>query len=39
MAKRTRTCLMTDALRLFLIEDDPDMALLIRKSLERAAIR
>ena len=26
---------MTDALRLFLIEDDPDMALLIRKSLER----
>jgi PAS domain S-box-containing protein len=27
---------MTDALRLFLIEDDPDMALLVRKSLERA---
>ncbi len=26
---------MTDVLRLFLIEDDPDMALLIRKSLER----
>ena len=26
---------MSDALRLFLIEDDPDMALLIRKSLER----
>jgi len=25
---------MTDALRLFLIEDDPDMALLVRKSLE-----
>lgn len=27
---------MTDALRLFLIEDDDDVALLIRKSLERA---
>jgi PAS domain S-box-containing protein len=26
---------MTDELRLFLIEDDPDMALLMRKSLER----
>ena len=26
---------MTDALRLFLIEDDPDVALLIRKHLER----
>ncbi len=26
---------MTDVLRLFLIEDEPDMALLIRKSLER----
>jgi PAS domain S-box-containing protein len=28
---------MTDALRLFLIEDDPDIVLLIRKSLERAS--
>ena len=27
---------MTEALRLFLIEDDDDIALLIRKSLERA---
>ncbi len=26
---------MTDALRLFLIEDDPDMALLVRNALER----
>src|SRR5437016_2547228 len=28
---------MTDSLRLFLIEDDPEIALLIRKSLERAS--
>src|SRR5438874_2656877 len=27
---------MSDALRLFLVEDDPDVSLLIRKSLERA---